>query len=98
MFTFFGKIIDKVKNLISELFNTLSTSPSKLSSKRIERLIFTLTVVAITWIANMYNLGKWTATDHVITLTPLLIAAGYNIVQERNDKKQESETGNGKID
>ena len=75
-----------LKWIFGELWATLSTSPSHLSSKRVERMVFTVTVVAITWIINMYNLGKWTSTDHVITLSPLLIAAGYNIIQERKDK------------
>jgi hypothetical protein len=73
--------------MFSELWSTLSTKDSLLSSKRIERMVFTVTVVTITWIANMYNLGKWSSTDHVITLTPLLLAAGYNVIQERRDKK-----------
>ena len=78
---------NKIKYMFSELWSTLSTKDSLLSSKRIERMVFTVTVVTITWIANMYNLGKWSSTDHVITLTPLLLAAGYNVIQERRDKK-----------
>lgn len=76
------------KWLFGQLWGTLSTSPSFLSSKRLERLIFTLTVVIIVWIANIYNLGKWTSTDHMITLTPLLFAAGYNVIQERKDRNE----------
>lgn len=86
------KIFNTIKYMMTEWWHTLSTKPSFLSSKRVERFIFTVTVVAITWIINVYNLGKWTATDHVITLTPLLIAAGYNIIQERNDRKQDGNT------
>jgi len=89
---FFSKVFKLIKTLFVELWETLSTKPSFLSSKRIERFVFTLTVVVLTWVINIYNLGKWTATDHVITLTPLLIAAGYNIIQERNDRKQEGST------
>lgn len=89
---FFTAIFDKFKLLFSELWSSLSTKPSFLSSKRIERMVFTVTVVAITWIANMYNLGKWTSTDHMITLAPLLVAAGYNVVQERKDKKNDDDS------
>lgn len=81
-----------VKWIFGQLWETLSTQPSKLSSKRIERMVFSVTVVTITWIINMYNLGKWTSTDHVITLTPLLIAAGYNVIQERKDKVSDKDT------
>ena len=75
-----------IRWLFGELWATLSTSSSYLSSKRLERMVFTVTVVTIVWIINMYNLGVWTATDHIITLSPLLIAAGYNVIQERRDK------------
>lgn len=80
-----------IKWIFKELWGSLSTKPSHLSSKRIERIVFTVTVVSITWIINLYNMGKWTATDHIITLTPLLIAAGYNVVQERKDKIADNE-------
>ena len=83
--------LNTIRYAVREWWNTLSTKPSFLSSKRVERFVFTVTVVVITWIINMYNLGKWTATDHVITLSPLLIAAGYNIMQERNDRKDDKE-------
>ena len=76
-----------VRSIFAELWDTLSNKPSKLSSIRLERMVFTVTVVAITWIINMYNLGKWTSTDHVITLSPLLIAGGYNIVQARKNRE-----------
>jgi hypothetical protein len=88
MWAIFKKFIDKV---LKELWDTLSIRPSHLSSKRIERMIFTFTVVTITWIVNIYNIGVWTATDHVITLTPLLIAAGYNVFQERKEKQDSIE-------
>lgn len=83
--------IDTIRYAVREWWSTLSTKPSFLSSKRVERFVFTVTVVFITWIINLYNLGKWTATDHVITLSPLLIAAGYNILQERNDRKDDKD-------
>ena len=77
-----------IRTIVIELWLSFSSKPSFLSSKRIERFVFTATVVIITWVINLYNLGKWSATDHMITLTPLLIAAGYNIIQERRDKMQ----------
>jgi general stress protein CsbA len=98
MFSIFSKFYGTIKYMFSEWWSTLSTKPSFLSSKRVERFVFTATVVTITWIINLYNLGTWTATDHVITLSPLLIAAGYNIVQERNDRKQQDNSGTDKID
>jgi len=78
--------ISKIKWLLVELLRTFSIELSFFSSKRIERFLFTSTVISIVWEINMRNIGKWTAFDHMLTLTPLLIAAGYNITQERLDK------------
>lgn len=82
----FNYCTSKAKWFIVELLKTFSIELSFFSSKRIERFLFTTTVVAIVWEINIRNIGKWTAFDHMLTLTPLLIAAGYNITQERLDR------------
>lgn len=87
-----------VRSISTDLWDTLSNKQSKLSSIRLERMVFTVTVVSITWIINMYNLGKWTSTDHVITLSPLLIAGGYNIVQARKNRAVDKPSNNTNSD
>jgi hypothetical protein len=80
------------KNVIfifKELLKTLSNKGSFLSSKRIERALFTsstLFIVVGTFIYEFKN-DKITASEAVILITPLLIAGGYNILMDQKEKK-----------
>lgn len=84
---FFGW--ENIKTVIKDLYETWSAKTSKLSSKRIERTVFTVTAVGLTigcfiylWIHQ-----QLTATETVILTGSLLIAGGYNMSQTQKEKK-----------
>ena len=84
---FFGW--ENIKKLVKELYNTLSSKPSHLSSKRIERMILSAGAVAITlgtWIYLMIK-NTLTATDAIMLAGTLFVAAGYNMSQTQKEKK-----------
>lgn len=89
LFTF-----DNFKQVIRDLYATLSNSKSYLSSKRLERFSFIgLTeLIILGTFAYLVYMHKLTAVDAVILTGPLLIAAGFNMNQTEKSKKDEPET------
>ncbi len=90
---FFLWPIAKIKMILNDLYETWSNKDSKLSSKRIERTLFTATSVGIsvgTFIF-LYTHDRLTSMDCTVIITPLLIAAGYNMSQTQKEKKENKE-------
>jgi hypothetical protein len=84
-------MFELIKKGLKELVYTLSSKTSFLSSKRIERAVFTCTsdiLIIATWIYLALK-GILTATDTVMLITPLLLAAGYNLSKGEQSKAKE---------
>lgn len=88
---FFGW--NNIKKVIKDLYATLSAHKSYLSSKRLERFVFTIAVLAMELGAFVFFIhkGTLTSTDVVMLITPLLLAAGYNMSQTEKAKKDKNE-------
>jgi hypothetical protein len=86
LFTF-----DNFKQVCKDLYETLSGQASKLSSKRIERFVFTSVSVGLVISCQTYLItkGTLTATDTVMLASMLLIAGGYNLAKGQQEKKDE---------
>lgn len=82
---FFGW--DKIKEVCSDLYATLSNDKSFLSSKRLERLILFWAAVSIAVCFVWYNRGTITTTEIISICTMLLAYGGFNTVMGRKDKK-----------
>lgn len=85
-----------IRKGIKELLLTLSTKTSLLSSKRIERAVFTgssVLIVVGTWI-HLMVVGTMVATDSVVLITPLLLAGGFNLSMGQKEEKAKNEASN----
>lgn len=82
---------NNAQQVVKDLYETLSNRASKLSSKRLERLVFTLTAVSlvVACFIYLYTHDQLTATETVILITPLMIAGGYNLSKGQQEKKDE---------
>mgnify|MGYP003636762522 FL=1 len=83
--------VDNFRKVVKELYNTLSNSTSRLSSKRIERLAFTTISIALVVSCQVYLIrkGTLTSTDTVMLASVLLVAGGYNLAKGQQEKKDE---------
>lgn len=84
---------NNIKKVIKDLYNTLSAKTSFLSSKRVERFLFTITSILLidgTFIYLVHK-GTLTSTDTIILISPLLVAAGYNLDKTEKAKKKDSD-------
>lgn len=79
--------------MVVELINTLSNKKSLISSKRIERCIFTTTVICSVISCIIYEIvqDKLTALEVTILTGPLLIAAGFNMNHTQKEKQNNGE-------
>ena len=80
-----------IKTAIKEWLKTFSNKPSILSSTRLERFGFiTISDLAvISCVVYEIYKDKLTATEVVILITPLLLAAGYNLTLTKKEQKDE---------
>lgn len=86
-------MFSNIKKGAFELLKTLSSKTSFFSSKRLERfnfVILTDIIVIGTFIYLIYA-KTLTALDAVILITPLLVAAGFNMKQTEKAKKIDNE-------
>ena len=86
-------MLDKINKGLFEWLKTLSSRPSFFSSKRIERfnfVVLTDIIVLGTFIFLMCS-KTLTALDAVMLITPLLVAAGFNMKQTEKSKKTDGE-------
>ncbi len=76
-------------NTLRDLYNTFSNEKSFLSSKKIERSLFVTTILAMYWTFFILVVLKATITDFILFISPLFIAAGFNLLQSEKNKKNE---------
>lgn len=81
---FFGW--NKIKEVCSDLYATLSNNKSFLSSKRLERLVLFLAAVSIAVCYVWYTRASITTTEIISICTMLLAYGGFNTVMGRKDK------------
>jgi len=83
---------EKLKYYLYELLKTFSSNSSFFSSKRIERSIFTITSVllVIGTFVYLWLHKQITETGTVILITPLLLAAGFNLTKTESNKKTDN--------
>lgn len=93
------KILDIIKQGLKEWLKTFSQQKSFLSSKKIERFSFVaLTeVIVLGTFIYLIHAKTLTATDAVILISPLLVSAGYNLVQTEKEKQSNKESNEGNI-
>ena len=77
-------------NTLKDLYNTFSNEKSFLSSKKIERSLFVTSILAMYWTFFILVVLKATITDFILFISPLFIAAGFNLLQSEKNKKQDN--------
>lgn len=77
-------------NTLRDLYRTFSNEKSFLSSKKIERSLFVTTILAMYWTFFILVVLKATITDFILFISPLFIAAGFNLLQSEKNKKQDN--------
>jgi hypothetical protein len=75
-------------NTLKDIYNTFSSEKSFLSSKKIERSLFVTSILAMYWTFFILVVLKATITDFILFISPLFIAAGFNLLQSEKNKKQ----------
>ena len=83
-------MLELVKKGVKEWLLTLSSKDSFLSSKRLERFLFTSVSTGAVIACVVYEIvkDKLTATETTILILPLLTAAGYNLHKSQKEKTQ----------
>ncbi len=86
-------MIETIKKGIKELIKTFSQNKSFLSSKKLERFSFisVTEIIILGTFIYLIHAKTLTATDAVILTSPLLLAAGYNLVQTEKEKQNNKE-------
>jgi hypothetical protein len=77
-------------NSLKDLYHTFSSEKSFLSSKKIERSLFVTSILAMYWTFFILVVLKATITDFILFISPLFIAAGFNLLQSEKNKKQDN--------
>lgn len=80
---------DKLYSVFNDLYNTLSNDKSKLSAKRIERMILFGLVVTIVSGYCWMRRAELTTMEIISISTMLFGYAGFNVVMGNKDKKDE---------
>ena len=75
-------------NTLRDLYRTWSNEKSFLSSKKIERSLFVTTILAMYWTFFILVVLKATITDFILFISPLFVAAGFNLLQTEKNKKE----------
>lgn len=93
------KILDIIKQGIKEFLKTFSQQKSFLSSKKIERFSFVAIseIIVLGTFIYLIAMKTLTATDSIILITPLLVSAGYNLVQTEKEKQSNKQENEGDI-
>jgi hypothetical protein len=82
-------------NSLKDLYHTFSNEKSFLSSKKIERSLFVISILAMYWTYFILVVLKATITDFILFISPLFIAAGFNLLQSEKNKKQDNPQNEG---
>ena len=77
-------------NTLRDLYRTFSSEKSFLSSKKIERSLFVTSILAMYWTFFILVVLKATITDFILFISPLFIAAGFNLLQSEKNKKNDN--------
>jgi hypothetical protein len=77
-------------NTLKDIYNTFSSEKSFLSSKKIERSLFVTSILAMYWTFFILVVLKATITDFILFISPLFIAAGFNLLQSEKNKKNDN--------
>jgi hypothetical protein len=77
-------------NTLRDLYRTFSNEKSFLSSKKIERSLFVTSILAMYWTFFILVVLKATITDFILFISPLFIAAGFNLLQSEKNKKNDN--------
>jgi hypothetical protein len=77
-------------NTLKDIYNTFSNEKSFISSKKIERSLFVTTILAMYWTFFILVVLKATITDFILFISPLFIAAGFNLLQSEKNKKNDN--------
>jgi hypothetical protein len=77
-------------NTLRDFYRTFSNEKSFLSSKKIERSLFVTSILAMYWTFFILVVLKATITDFILFISPLFIAAGFNLLQSEKNKKQDN--------
>jgi hypothetical protein len=77
-------------NILRDFYRTFSSEKSFLSSKKIERSLFVTSILAMYWTFFILVVLKATITDFILFISPLFIAAGFNLLQSEKNKKQDN--------
>jgi hypothetical protein len=77
-------------NTLRDIYRTFSNEKSFLSSKKIERSLFVTSILAMYWTFFILVVLKATITDFILFISPLFIAAGFNLLQSEKNKKQDN--------
>jgi hypothetical protein len=77
-------------NTLRDFYRTFSNEKSFLSSKKIERSLFVTTILGMYWTFFILVVLKATITDFILFISPLFIAAGFNLLQSEKNKKQDN--------
>jgi hypothetical protein len=81
-------------NSLRDLYHTWSNEKSFLSSKKIERSLFVISILGMYWTYFLLVVLKASITDFILFISPLFIAAGFNLLQSEKNKKHEENTTN----
>lgn len=81
----------KIKMVVSDLYETLGEGKSKLSSKRIERLVLFMSATSIAVCYAWYKRATITTAEIVTICSMLFVYAGFNTIQSRIDKKNDTD-------
>ena len=74
-------------NTLKDIYHTFSNERSFLSSKKIERSLFVTSILAMYWTYFILVVLKASITDFILFISPLFIAAVFNLLQSEKNKK-----------
>ncbi len=79
-------------NVLRDIYHTFSNEKSFLSAKKNERFILVLTILCMYWIFFFIVVLKASISDFVLFISPLFVAAGFNLLQTEKEKSKDKET------
>lgn len=79
-----------LKKVFIEIWNTLSSEKSKLSSKRLITFVANNSVITLTWIYVIFMLiySSLSPLEFVTAIGPILLMGGYSLTKSETAKKE----------
>lgn len=80
-----------IKKALIEIWNTLGSEKSKLSSKRLITFVANNSVITLTWIYVLFMLiySSLSPLEFITAIGPILIMGGYSLNKSEKAKKEE---------